>query len=625
MIRRTPSRLGPGIIPRVILLLVLGAGAVTFVMISDAPQQALKQPPRPTAVAVKPAPPPGGFVGSKVCAECHAEIAETYDKHPMARSLGRVADVVDVENFDIEQSSFVSAGRHYTVEKTDGEDWHRESSKDSTGELICENATQVHYVLGSGARGRSYLIDRGGLLFQSPISWYSQQGKWDLSPGYQQPTDFKFERRVGDGCLSCHAGRVAAAGRNLEDRYEQPVFLEAAIGCERCHGPGGDHVDVMRDSSPPDDMAIVNPAKLQPRLRDSVCYQCHLASGARILRYGRTHRDFRPGMALEDVWTFQIHDASVRADGTTKAVSQVEQMRMSGCYKAAKGQFSCITCHDPHRVPDPNQITDHYRRRCNTCHQEAGCALPHDQRLAPPAANSCIYCHMPDLESHDIAHTAQTDHRILRHARRSPTDPEIETPADGGQSSAFFDDADARLPEWERARAHGLSLVDHLRTTQDKSRLEECEQLLRSVLESAPDDILVIRTLVEIATIKGDAQRAGEYLSQGLASYPNDESLLSMQAAQFYGSGDYSSGLKYYQRLFAINPWNAWNFSRDAHMREVFGDLSGAIAAAERGLELEPHSTELREMAVKIYAKMGNEEQVSHHRRILQQLRSLNR
>src|SRR5262249_31855719 len=56
----------------------------------------------------------------------------------------------------------------------------------------------------------------------------------------------------------------------------------------------------------------------------------------------------------------------------------------------------------------------HYRDRCLNCHQENRCALPLDVRRKQNQDDSCIACHMPRFESSDIAHTAVTDHHILR-------------------------------------------------------------------------------------------------------------------------------------------------------------------------------------------------------------------
>ena len=57
------------------------------------------------------------------------------------------------------------------------------------------------------------------------------------------------------------------------------------------------------------------------------------------------------------------------------------------------------------------------------CHQEKPCALPLNVRRQQNQDDNCIACHMPRLQSSDIAHTALTDHRLLRkpeYAERRP-------------------------------------------------------------------------------------------------------------------------------------------------------------------------------------------------------------
>ncbi len=69
----------------------------------------------------------------------------------------------------------------------------------------------------------------------------------------------------------------------------EPPFLEMQIGCERCHGPGKQHVEKMdagdfdEDSETAEDLLIVNPAHLDRHLADDVCYQCHMDGKRRIL------------------------------------------------------------------------------------------------------------------------------------------------------------------------------------------------------------------------------------------------------------------------------------------------------------------------------------------------------
>ena len=58
----------------------------------------------------------------------------------------------------------------------------------SFGRVVARNEAEVKFVLGSGNQGASFLIDRDGFLFQSPISWYARPGRWDLSSGYRGAT-----------------------------------------------------------------------------------------------------------------------------------------------------------------------------------------------------------------------------------------------------------------------------------------------------------------------------------------------------------------------------------------------------------------------------------------------------
>ena len=49
-------------------------------------------------------------------------------------------------------------------------------------------------------------------------------------------------------------------------------------------------------------------------------------------------------------------------------------------YAASEGQLGCISCHDPHRLPEPSTKAAYYRERCLECHEKKGCALPVAQR-----------------------------------------------------------------------------------------------------------------------------------------------------------------------------------------------------------------------------------------------------
>ena len=173
----------------------------------------------------------------------------------------------------------------------------RRRRRDPDGGAFAEVEAEVRYALGSGTRGITYLIERDGFLFQSPIAWFAQQRRWDISPGYGEVNPRpNFERAIQRECLFCHTNQVRSVAGTL-NRYEPPIFEGHAIGCERCHGPGALHAKRAGESAGPD-LTIVNPARLAPALRESVCQQCHLQGWFRFPRAGRDSFDFRPGLPL---------------------------------------------------------------------------------------------------------------------------------------------------------------------------------------------------------------------------------------------------------------------------------------------------------------------------------------
>ncbi len=204
------------------------------------------------------------YVGDAACARCHADIAVTFRHHPMGRSLAPIASVTVGGDRPDGSTTFEAGSSRFTIDRRDGREFHRETRYDKTGRVLAQVEAEVKYALGSGSLGVTYLVEHDGRLFQSPISWYTQKNRWDLSPGYEQDNRH-FDRPIEPTCLFCHTNRVAPVDRSI-NRYEEPVFRGHAIGCERCHGPGDLHVKGQQvvDGR---DLTIVNPKHLAPALR----------------------------------------------------------------------------------------------------------------------------------------------------------------------------------------------------------------------------------------------------------------------------------------------------------------------------------------------------------------------
>lgn len=576
--------------------------------------------PKITGQAVKPPPASQGYVGSQACTSCHSAIAESYAHHTMYRSAGVTPGDDDVEDFSEPAEFAIKDRRIYRVVKEADGIYHHELMRDENGEVIYDEAAKISYFIGSGARGKSYVIDRGGILFQSPISWYTAEKKFDISPGYDRKNT-RFGRRIKEQCVLCHAGR-AKLDAEKENVFPEPVLLEAAIGCERCHGPGQKHIEyhesaASRKSGDP----IVNPASLEPDRREAVCNQCHLIGKYRFTRYGRTFDDFRPGDRLDDVWATLVAGTGVREDQKTKSVSHVQQMWNSTCFKMSNRRLGCTSCHDPHAPHPADDAATYFRKRCLECHAERGCTAPDEEQAAAPANNSCIYCHMPRLTTHDVAHASQTDHRIVR--RQEPAD--ISELGREPRTVVLFDEEHTSMPAWEVERAKALAnstiMQDHGFASTGKA--EELRQVLTMLAEIAPDDVEVLDALATTAELRFDHDFARQTWEEALKIKPDSETILDSLTAVCKQMGDLKAALDYCDRLIAINPWRSRDFMRRALMLGELGRWQEAAAAGETAVKLDPTDKQARRWLIDAYQKLGDPQAGQHHTDFLKKLSPL--
>ena len=350
------------------------------------------------------------YVGSQACVACHEQEHESYQHTGMAQSMGTVdlAREPPDGRFDHELSK-----SRYEVRRKDGQMWHRELLLTHGDEEVLLQEYPVKYVTGSGRHSLTYLVEEDGFLMESPITWYTSRKAWGMSPGYDLPNHSSFEREIGETCLFCHAGQIKPEGKSLH----RVQVIEAAIGCEQCHGPGELHVarhNQIAKGTPPNtdsnlDDTIVNPVRLTRELSEAVCQQCHMRGAASVLVRGKSPSDFRPGLSpSEFVQHYELDVPSTQMS----VVGHVEQMHQSKCYQATK-TFSCLTCHDPHGEA-AEASAEHYIRVCTSCHQPEACRVSPERRQKESPENDCVACHMPQTPT-DIPHLAFTHHRVGIH------------------------------------------------------------------------------------------------------------------------------------------------------------------------------------------------------------------
>lgn len=477
-----------------------------------------------------------GYLGSEACATCHSEISASYSLTPMARTSGVATGA---EGVLPPPGTFLHerAGVAYQVDRLRDRSVLRYEKGDVKGE------TAIEYFIGAGHLARSFLLFRNNHLFQAPVTFYAATQAWDTSPGYETDTRVALNRPIEPECLACHAGRIKHR-EGTRNGYEDQPFLESGIGCERCHGPGRQHASLFSAGAATGSVRgshIVNPAKLEPRLRDSVCAQCHMPGDVRIVLRGRSLDSFRPGEDLaEYVATFL---GGRTDDGAVRTASHFERLALSACKQKSGEDLWCGSCHEAHFVPPPSGKVSFYRGKCQVCHgADRGCTVSAEQRAA--AADDCVSCHMPARPAARVDHSAYSDHAIPRMtaARLAPGAANEITPFWSGLwGSREIGLAYARLavkkggePLLERAlrllaQLESVSGDDpevqlYLGTLYDRRGEEDMAvRLYRTVLRTAPEYTEAAVNLGSILARRGRFEEAAELWEDVLARDPGQE------------------------------------------------------------------------------------------------------
>jgi hypothetical protein len=555
------------------------------------------------------------YVGDAQCVGCHEGIAASYARHPMARSLVPAADLAGRQHYGPDtHNPFDALGRRFRAEREGDRVWHRQAVLDEAGKPLAELAQEVRWVIGSGAKGYSYLAERDGYVLQTPISWFTQKQRWDLSPGYGPAV--LTGRLVPASCLFCHANRLREDPER-PDRFLAPVFEGHGIGCERCHGPGELHAAGDLDHT------IVNPGRLPPALRDAVCEQCHLEGEARVVRSGRGLFDYRPGLPLSDFWAVLVQDRQSGEDA--KAVNHVEQMYQSKCFQRPVGglKLGCVTCHDPHVHIGPDKREPHYRAACLKCHDEArgqhGCSVPEGKRRRTSAADSCIDCHMPRYGAADIPHTASTDHRIVRRPDRQPPRP---TDADRARFADFYRDRFPQGdPQAERNLGLGLVKMMHSGMLAPRRHAEGAFLLLESALGQYPRDAELRAGKANALALLGRPADALPDVRAALAQRPGNWRLLAQEAAAEQQQGKAEPALAAWRKTVEINPCLP-----DAQVSLVAlllraGQFDEARARCEQLLRTDPFNVSGRQAWVGFLLRDGKKAEAEREFQIIRRLK----
>jgi len=508
-----------------------------------------------------------GYIGNEACARCHSALYESYQRTAMAQASGPAIDALTPAEFTHQES-----GVHYRIYSEKGSAW---LSFDRQGDPAVQGKRELLYFIGSGRRGRSYLFETDGFLFESPVNWYANKRVWDMAPAYQTAHEIPLNLPAYASCLHCHVSGMRPPAKDTDNRYPSPPFLHNGVSCERCHGPGAGHAN----GGP-----IVNPAKQAPARRDEVCMQCHLEGKVAIERPGRHAYEFRPGDELSDyVRYFVLTNSQASSLG---AVSQVEALAESQCKRKSGDAMSCTSCHNPHQSPAPAERVAYYRGKCLACHGAAFAAKHHEGQP------DCLTCHMPASASSDVAHTEVTDHRILRRPQIEPR--LLQDGANGfalprlvpfpAASKSESDLRDLALA-WESLVESGMTVAE-----------PQAKSLLSKALKQTPADPALLSALGYIEQKHGESENARALYEKALAVDPDLVDAATNLAVIEAKAGNTGNAIALWQKAFDHSPARSsigLNLAR-AYCNQ--GKVAEARTSTLRVLEFNPDLTAAKQM-----------------------------
>ena len=315
------------------------------------------------------------YVGSQSCKNCHTQIYEHWQKTAMANVVrdpreqpeAIIPDLATnkIAKFTKEQVALVYGSiwkqRYFTKV---GDDYFPEGAQwDITNHVW-----------------RPYLVAKG-------TDW------WE--PFY--PPDNR-QRPTGPTCDGCHS---------VDYNIHTKQVAEWNVGCEKCHGPGSEHV------ANPSRTKILNPAHMDYVQASDTCIQCH--SQGRPLtspiegKYYDWPVGYRVGLKLQDYWRLEKSSLGQPtfthfADGTAhKNRMQGNDFVQSVMYRRG---ITCFSCHDVHGTGNYAQLRKPGDQICMDCHAplslngpRTGTLEEHTHHKKGSAGSDCLACHMPKIET----------------------------------------------------------------------------------------------------------------------------------------------------------------------------------------------------------------------------------
>jgi predicted CXXCH cytochrome family protein len=334
------------------------------------------------------------YVGAAACVKCHAAEARQWSGSRHSKML-QPATALAVKG-DFTLGAIQLRGMPYRLAQRNGAYYITESYL--TGQ---PQEHRVDFTLGN-RRIQHYLTRLpSGRIVVLPPSWDVIRKQWFHNFDIGDPDESgEVEVQVWNKqCFSCHVSQEEK-GFDIATGDYKTAWLDFGTNCERCHGPGSDHMShysaAQKPSGPVTD--IILQTRLDPTRNTGTCAQCHSFRDIFVPGYsaGANYYDFF--YPILEYSQPEDKDPAYWPDGRTRRFSNdAFGLWQSQCY--LKGGVTCVQCHaaaheteierNPQLRPDASAL-------CTRCHEAIGKATTaHTHHAAESPGSSCVECHMP--------------------------------------------------------------------------------------------------------------------------------------------------------------------------------------------------------------------------------------
>jgi hypothetical protein len=340
------------------------------------------------------------YIGSRACAECHpGEYALfTRSGHALTFRMATERRLTDqlagVSAADPERPAVT-----WSYEKRGGRFRIRRQEAGKLEQYVAD------YALGSGHHATTFVTVLGlapPRILEHRLTYYTQDQTLRITPGHvagnEAPGTTPSGRDITSAetlkCLGCHATQLSELGNTDLD----PSNLIPGVSCERCHGPGRDHVAAARRGAVAEELVLpMGLGRWTPQSQLEFCGKCHRHP-------------------------LRVPPDRLNPDDPVLARFQPIGLSQSRCFQQSKGSITCVSCHDPHARSTSDPAT--YERVCLECHRQPGVPDDKGRQAVLPASRAstvcpvspaagCLSCHMPRVNSGQ--HVLFTDHWIRVH------------------------------------------------------------------------------------------------------------------------------------------------------------------------------------------------------------------